>query len=287
MVYIDSANSSKSLLALALGSPIHMNDRATFEKIIKRIVYWNTKVTYSEYNNNCQTFSFDLLDAISRGLSCCSICFFLKLTTFLCKFQKFIIIITTTTTGDLACGFNGTIGQYFNRIKKGGVLESTHTNPFTGETVSFKNHVQLDNYIIMLLTEYAKQNNLPYKTSEEQGHVVAAFSTDERYKEDYALLKAFDRGFWLRHNKSKSTLQAFQKKLSQLALLPRDNKNIAQEQKIKQSLADLEPKIKECSCLTIDNLIYCPFGDPAATMSIPTVNVEALLASSSEVAPQQ
>jgi len=177
--------------------------------------------------------------------------------------------------------FKGCIGTYFKGLKNGGVVECKYTNPFNNETIIFKNHKQLDQYVIGMMIVFANQKNLAYNTLEEKISVVKQFA--QEYNEDYALLKAFDRGYWLRFNKFKNMQNTYKTRAGNLETQRRDYQiqhgqlppASAQENKYLQQAAELQPKIDECSCYYENNLLFCPFGDPLTSLSIPQpVNVD-------------
>lgn len=114
---------------------------------------------------------------------------------------------------NLASGFEGTIGEYFRvmNLKSGGLIEQFHVNPFTKKRHNFANHVELDEYVREFLQEFAAAKKLSTKNLVEIADIC---SKDDEYKFHFALLKAFDRGYWLRLAKFNKMVQTWTRDIS-------------------------------------------------------------------------
>jgi predicted acylesterase/phospholipase RssA len=90
----------------------------------------------------------------------------------------------------------GPIKNYFDFVKKSGTTKTIYTNPFTSETVEFDSHHQLDTYVIALDQECERLYKMKMK---------------EKFPIDWALLKGFDRAFWMRYHRLENKDPLFSK----------------------------------------------------------------------------
>eukprot|EP00818_Percolomonas_sp_WS_P001066 CAMPEP_0117450468 /NCGR_PEP_ID=MMETSP0759-20121206/8483_1 /TAXON_ID=63605 /ORGANISM="Percolomonas cosmopolitus, Strain WS" /LENGTH=562 /DNA_ID=CAMNT_0005242989 /DNA_START=300 /DNA_END=1988 /DNA_ORIENTATION=+ len=140
------------------------------DRISKIICYWNANLTYSSKKNNCQTFVEELCKGLGIDVG----------------------KQTENSTG---------LGQFFSELRAYGkcdlkfvvsdelmekcgdwIREDKNVN---GRSIKFKTHEQLDQFV-----DRVNQNtNYMYFQFSPQG------------KDDWVLLKSFDRAFWLRHFK--------------------------------------------------------------------------------------
>ncbi|KAL9654598.1 hypothetical protein ABK040_006660 [Willaertia magna] len=124
--------------------------------------------------------------------------------------------------------FGGQLGEYFKSIKDGNLSTKFFINPITQERVEFLSHRQLDLYC----RELFEKNPNFYKD----------------YPNDYALLKAYDRGYWVGHVKD-----VFIKKVPRVAwedkYIPLKGKDLGNNQ-------------------YHDDVCLCCFNDPTSTGSV-------------------
>lgn len=74
-----------------------------------------------------------------------------------------------------------------------GHMACAHTNPVTKQTVTFQSHKELDKYIDDLLV------NIRDKYNAENNHASVVKAFTKNHEKEFALLKALDDAFWLRH----------------------------------------------------------------------------------------
>ena len=123
--------------------------------------------------------------------------------------------------------FKGQLGDYMRKLKRGPVKAKLYMDPLTNETHDLSSHVVLDLYCRDLF---------------ERFNGVDVFM--DKYPHDYALLKSWDRGYWLGHLKDK-----FQQ-------LQRSNMNMVY---IPMYVTLTDDGSEEC---------HCPFSDPTESGSM-------------------
>jgi len=167
------------------------------------MIEYNANQKYNLATNSCQHFAKKALKALKRE--------------------------------ELACNFEGSIDQYFSRIDQSGLKSQIFMHPFKKQEIKFTTHRQLDNFMRNFINEDFKQHIIETKPELEYApypELLEAFK--EERPQDYALLKAFDRSWWLKVIKNCHIRQV--------------------------SEESMKPKYMG------DN---CPFGDPTVTGSIP------------------
>jgi hypothetical protein len=157
--------------------------------------YKNYSVTGKQQNHvNCQDFVEAILDKLDISLSLEG------------SFGTYLLMLTRYT------------GEYINKMKTQGKCNLEFTVPskefqqafqLESKSVKFNTHQELDQFVHML------KNKNPL------------FHID--YPNEWRLLKAFDRAFWLKHLKNKC--------------------------------------IEKNAPLTVEEEVKCPFGDPLITQS--------------------
>lgn len=172
--------SSKAILAIDIASIPKDNISDKLKALSEVIVDWNVNRDYSVMNGNCQTF----VDASLSALS-------------------------------ISTNFDGLLGEYIASVRKNGSCEIFLRLPevvkedmlklhgeefikelgFETEQIVFENHTQLDDFTHKINEKFDKEY----------------ISTRKEYLELFALLKAFDRGFWLRHRKGDSSQECSSK----------------------------------------------------------------------------
>jgi hypothetical protein len=123
--------------------------------------------------------------------------------------------------------FEGQLGDYMNKLKNGPVQSKLFIDPLTREVHDLSNHVTLDMYCINLFDRYGGVHEFI-----------------RQYPHDYALLKAWDRAYWLGNLKDR-----FMK-------IPRNRMNINY---IPMYITINDEGVEEC---------HCPFGDPTESGSM-------------------
>ncbi len=80
---------------------------------------------------------------------------------------------------EMKSNFDGQLGTFLDRIRFAGKFETTFVDPFSHKTFKFETHRELDEYVCNLIAQHPE------------------FDSDPAYIYDLALLKAFDRGFYM------------------------------------------------------------------------------------------
>jgi hypothetical protein len=166
--------SSKAFLALDVGTLVKTELQAKLEELSKVVVDWNVNKTYSMLQNNCQRFVDDCFSAL-----------------------------------EIEPKFEGLLAEYITSVRKEGSCStffklapstrqemlSSHGQEFIdelgfkdSETILFETHKQVDDFCFKIMNKYDEDFSKPNSVRPE--HLELA-----------ALLKAFDRGFWLRQRK--------------------------------------------------------------------------------------
>lgn len=203
--------SNRSLLSLDIGYTIQTTKQAieVYDKISNVILEWNTEYTYSQkspknYKESKQGNCHDFILAILESLEI-SVKFPLIIENYLNKMKS---------DGNSEIFFETKDNKIRNKMN----LSSKHKN-------TFKTHQELDLFVHKMLKE------LEFGSISEMEKV---------YPGEVALLKGFDRAFWLRY-------------FSQLERLKKDSKYIVDE---------------KYSPLKDEKSFCCPFDDPRLTFSL-------------------
>lgn len=133
------------------------------DKIADVIVEWNVNKTYSMKKNNCQVFIDDLIDCLGEKLE-----FGSKVAGYLQKLRS-----------KGSCKLKYHIPKEIQEIQE---IQEIAKELNSKEKIIFRSHQELDKFTNVIV------GKLPL------------FAIN--YKDDYFLLKSFDRAFWLRHYKS-------------------------------------------------------------------------------------
>jgi hypothetical protein len=118
--------------------------------------------------------------------------------------------------------FEGQLGKYVKGLRNGSIIK-TFIDPVSKKKISFDTHRELDIFCSNLFTEHGDR---------------IIFET--KYPQDYSLLKAFDRGFWLGHLKDRFSKKHRSEYVQHF--VPHTNHDTGE--------------------------LDCPFGDPTETMSM-------------------
>jgi len=155
------------------------------------IVQYNTKKKYDSLHCNCHTFCEQVITLLGFNAS-------------------------------IDSAFGGQLGSYLKKLKTN-VMTKEYQCPFTGKVYEFKTHGELDNYVNTVALKQPshhghgqqqqnnennennslvqqQQNSQQQPNSSNNEHQPIRYLTmrefEHRYKNDYLLLKAFDRAFW-------------------------------------------------------------------------------------------
>lgn len=202
--------SNRSIISMDIGYSIHSTKQAKdlYDKISDIILEWNTEYTYCQKSPKHpkdvkQGNCHDFISAILEHL---------EITVkFPSIFQNYLNKMKTDGVGEIVFETNDK-----NILNKAMIKKKT----------KFKTHKELDEFVIYLLKK------LGYLTLNEMM---------KDYPGEVALLKGFDRAFWLRH-------------FSQLERLKKNKDYI-----IDQKFSPLVDK---------NHSMSCPFDDPRNTLSI-------------------
>ncbi|KAL9643628.1 hypothetical protein ABK040_010240 [Willaertia magna] len=162
---------------------------------------------------------------------------------------------------------NNQLGKYLRNLRNGKNLHKrVFIHPITKEKIKFKTHSQLDEYCIKLFKE------------------IPNFK--EEYPNTYALLKAYDRGFWLGHLKDRLIFDKLPKGLNReefkwneeflpLFINVNNNENLitANDHDIDiQSFEDTSSDDLHDHKYGFNGTLGCPFGDPVLDGSFLTLD---------------
>jgi hypothetical protein len=172
--------------------------------------------------------------------------------------QEFIESILSAL--NLNLNYEGAVGDFLQNIKKFGSskLIFTMNDEFRKnfnikeKSIEFKTHTQLDQFV----------KNLDHKDE----------YLESSYPDEYALLKSFDRAFWLKHHKITQDSLQLRKALDKPELLkvsPEEledlkKKKSAQLEKLKEDGKFTRPYSESSGELSKHS---CPFKDPIETKS--------------------
>jgi hypothetical protein len=131
--------------------------------------------------------------------------------------QTFVDDILNSIGVDTEKKYKGSLGNYLKKLRTKGECETEYEIPkeirekcdFKENIVHFQTHKQLDEFLKQIMKSYPD------------------FLQNTKFSEDVALLKGFDRAFWLKH---------YQNKFDDIS-----------------------------KCLTIEGDCACPFNDPQMT----------------------
>eukprot|EP01080_Neovahlkampfia_damariscottae_P007112 gene7112-11275_t len=157
---------------------------------------------------------------------------------------------------DLKLDFEGSLFQFLKQIKKNGrsklifpvSQEIKYDFQILEDEIEFLTHKELDHFVNKL---------------ENKDH-----NFSRRYKNDYLLLKSFDRAFWMKHFKIESEIDKFEKELKQLKKYQKSQN----EEILKKKITKIQNEIKKRKeALKVTRPIeysengsndFCPFDNP-------------------------
>jgi hypothetical protein len=173
--YPRECTSSKAILAVDLatlqGEKVDSGIKALADVIVK----WNTTKEYSMMNANCQNFVDECLTAL--GIE----------PTFKGLFGDYVANVRKTGSCTIQLRLSEELQEEFGE-------EFMKELGFENNCISFERHDELDRFTWKILDRFNE-------TFGEDGIKIGPERIEPHHKELYAMLKAFDRGFWLRMRK--------------------------------------------------------------------------------------
>lgn len=168
--------------------------------------------------------------------------------------------------------FEGPLKRFWSKLREkgSGSLKFKMTDPFRHafkldeKSKKFQTHYELDAFV-----KHLESIDIDFRT---------------KYKDEYAFLKAIDRGFWIRYFKAREMLKKCEFEMQVLSQMRNNSKNSDQMLKLQQKMSDLNSArtliladiklVKPCvkQITNEDNQpdedIDCPLGDPLCSNSM-------------------